>query len=253
MNIPAPEADPAKSRDDLPPHTTGGLYVRRWEGLSGALRRVMAAAGTSPEDAQLAICQAIADGAIRIQAELGMRIPGGTTARGTVLEGPDFQIPRRLQPEKLDWQASRPVNRWMVPRGAFSPHGHWSLAWIEVRTSDVTEVLCRVPQRSEPTRRHAAEPLAKDTEPAPERAIGPTKSREPRRRGRRALKFNATVAAMRQDIAAGGLTRANLDGMVEKNLAERYGVSRDTARKARDAVLSEMTEPNSRQVPTNDK
>jgi DNA-binding GntR family transcriptional regulator len=58
---------------------------------------------------------------------------------------------------------------------------------------------------------------------------------------------------MRQDIAAGPLTPAELRGMLEKNLAERYGVSRDTVRKARVAVLSEMAEPNSRQIPTIDK
>jgi DNA-binding GntR family transcriptional regulator len=38
--------------------------------------------------------------------------------------------------------------------------------------------------------------------------------------------------------------------MLEKNLAMNYGVSRDTARKARNAVLSEL---NSRQIPTIDK
>jgi len=41
-----------------------------------------------------------------------------------------------------------------------------------------------------------------------------------------------------------------LEGMREKELDARYGVSRDTARKARIFVLSEL---NSRQTPTNDK
>ena len=55
---------------------------------------------------------------------------------------------------------------------------------------------------------------------------------------------------MRNDIQQGRLTVAQLEDMLEKNLATNYGVSRDTARKARKAVLSEL---NSRQIPTNDK
>jgi DNA-binding GntR family transcriptional regulator len=55
---------------------------------------------------------------------------------------------------------------------------------------------------------------------------------------------------MRNDIQQGRLTVAELENMLEKDLAARYGVSRDTARKARNAVLSEL---NSRQIPTNDK
>jgi DNA-binding GntR family transcriptional regulator len=55
---------------------------------------------------------------------------------------------------------------------------------------------------------------------------------------------------MRNDIQHGRHTVAELENMLEKNLATNYGVSRDTARKARKAVLSEL---NSRQIPTNDK
>jgi DNA-binding GntR family transcriptional regulator len=55
---------------------------------------------------------------------------------------------------------------------------------------------------------------------------------------------------MRNDIQRGQLTLANLDNMLEKNLGAKYGVSRDTARRARIAVVSEF---NSRQFPTNDK
>lgn len=55
---------------------------------------------------------------------------------------------------------------------------------------------------------------------------------------------------MRNDIQHGRHTVAELENMLEKNLATNYGVSRDTARKARDAVLLEWK---SRQIPTNDK
>ena len=47
---------------------------------------------------------------------------------------------------------------------------------------------------------------------------------------------------MRNDIQQGQRTVAELESMLEKNLATNYGVSRDTARKARKAVLSEFAE-----------
>jgi DNA-binding GntR family transcriptional regulator len=55
---------------------------------------------------------------------------------------------------------------------------------------------------------------------------------------------------MRNDVQGGRLSVAQLENMLEKDLEARYGVSRDTARKARVAVLSEL---NSQQIPTNDK
>ncbi len=44
---------------------------------------------------------------------------------------------------------------------------------------------------------------------------------------------------MRKAIAEGTLTRESLYDAPEKQLESEYGVSRDTARKARKAVLSE--------------
>jgi DNA-binding GntR family transcriptional regulator len=46
------------------------------------------------------------------------------------------------------------------------------------------------------------------------------------------------VAAIRKDLADKTLTVAGLKAMREKELAGRYRVSRDTARKARNDVLS---------------
>ena len=48
--------------------------------------------------------------------------------------------------------------------------------------------------------------------------------------------------AMRGDITAGRKTAADLMKMMEKELEAAYKVSRDTARKARKAVLSEIVE-----------
>jgi hypothetical protein len=58
-----------------------------------------------------------------------------------------------------------------------------------------------------------------------------------RRRGRRPEKFERAKEAMKNDIRTGRLTVADLNKMLEKDLAAEYGVSRDTARKARKAVL----------------
>ena len=71
-----------------------------------------------------------------------------------------------------------------------------------------------------------------------------------RPRGPRPQKFERTRDAMRNDIQQKRYTAAQLENMLEKDLSATYGVSRDTARKARDAVLLELK---SRQIPTNDK
>jgi DNA-binding GntR family transcriptional regulator len=47
---------------------------------------------------------------------------------------------------------------------------------------------------------------------------------------------------MRSDIQQGRCTVPALKDMLEKNLSENYGVSRDVARRARNAVLSEFGE-----------
>jgi len=71
-----------------------------------------------------------------------------------------------------------------------------------------------------------------------------------RKTGPRAYKLSKVIEAMRADITAGKLNVRELESMLEKDLAPRYRVSRDTARKARNAVLSEFVD---RQTATNDK
>jgi 7-cyano-7-deazaguanine synthase in queuosine biosynthesis len=62
------------------------------------------------------------------------------------------------------------------------------------------------------------------------------------KRGPRAIKFEQVKEIMERDIREGRQTADNLRAMREKNLAATYGVSRDTARKARRAVLSEFVD-----------
>jgi len=62
-----------------------------------------------------------------------------------------------------------------------------------------------------------------------------------RRLGRRPKKLDQVKEAMREHIRLGQKTADSLRDMLEKELAAGYGVSRETARKARDAVLSEIS------------
>jgi Bacterial regulatory proteins, gntR family len=58
-----------------------------------------------------------------------------------------------------------------------------------------------------------------------------------RSRGRRPLKREAIVQAMLSDIREGRTTPTCLESMLEKELAEKYGASRYTVRKARNVVM----------------
>jgi len=61
-----------------------------------------------------------------------------------------------------------------------------------------------------------------------------------RRRGQKPRKLEQVKEAMRHHIQEGRFNKTSLGAMLEKNLADLYGVSRDTARKARNAILSEI-------------
>jgi len=63
-----------------------------------------------------------------------------------------------------------------------------------------------------------------------------------RARGRRPEKLQQVKEAMKTDLRRGRYTLAELQEMKEKELAATYAVSRDTARKARRAVVSEIAE-----------
>jgi hypothetical protein len=64
-----------------------------------------------------------------------------------------------------------------------------------------------------------------------------------RKRGPRSAKLERVKEAMRADIRERRQTANSLHAMLEKELETTYGVSRDTARKARNAVLSELSNP----------
>lgn len=59
-----------------------------------------------------------------------------------------------------------------------------------------------------------------------------------RRRGKKPTVFEGVKMAMQADLTGGALTAEDLSGMLEKALEDRYGASRDTCRRARNAVLA---------------
>ena len=223
--------------DGLPPNGEA-RYEPAWERLADALDRVMAATGLSKAEAQKDICSAIADGNIKIRCRLREHASQKMTSKD-VLPGDALQIPTSIKPSALDWDASRPVTPWFVSRGAYCLPGKWHLAGIELLKADVTKVLCRVvPQ--------AATQLVSDQSAAVVVKAAVDSNGSPLaggagRRGRRVTKLLTTMDAMEGDLQKGLLTRAALATMVEKQLAPKYGVSRDTARKARNAVLSKLS------------
>jgi|SRR6516164_5096051 len=68
-----------------------------------------------------------------------------------------------------------------------------------------------------------------------------TPTRSARRLGRRPKKLDQVKEAMREHIRLRQKTAESLRDMLEKELAAGYRVSRETARKARHAVLSEIS------------
>src|SRR5262249_26528495 len=82
--------------------------------------------------------------------------------------------------------------------------------------------------------RSAPEP-AQPPEPAPPKRTR-SSDRRPVRRGPRAKKLKGVLQQMRHEIDAGKLTLDALADFPEKALAARYGVGRDTVRKARDVI-----------------
>jgi hypothetical protein len=227
-------------------------YVSKWESLSAACER-MTAAGLAKDEAKNDIGQMVADGVVEIRVTLRKHATNGMRS-SDVLQGKHLEIPTAIKPEDLDWNQSRPVNPWFVKRGAYSPHGFWHIETIELCRSDVTNALCTAARPGGPVA-HAESEAGTASRSGPvleNNGVGldpvcstrriPGAPGSARRRGARPQKFEQTCSAMRDDLGQGRRTPGELKNMLEKNLADTYSVSRDTARKARNAVLAELGE-----------
>jgi hypothetical protein len=127
-------------------------YIPAWLRLSAAVDAIVAATGCSREEAQFDICQAIADGTVKIQGKLKKHIVRGVFS-SRVLQGTQFQLPSEIKPANLDWENSCPHEGWAVHYEVLHIPGHWELEWIELFRTDVTTVLCAARERHEPAER----------------------------------------------------------------------------------------------------
>jgi hypothetical protein len=216
-------------------------YESIWWTLSEALERVMAATGETEDEVKAYICRAIADRAINIRGKLDKHLTKNMNSN-EVLAGDDFEIPHEIEPKKLDWVNSRPLEPWPVRRGAYKLPGLWGLEWIMLSRSDVTNQLCG--PRPQSVADHPAPPASSGSHIRGDtRSMVTSGTAAPRRRrGRRPVKFENAMHAMRTDIQERRRSVADLANMREKELEAAYGVSRDTARRARKVVLPEFDE-----------
>jgi hypothetical protein len=119
-------------------------YTPDWEPLADALKRVMAI-GLSKKEAQVDLCNAIADGNIRVRVTITDQSPR-VTRTSTAAEG-DFKVPIHLRPKDFDWRRSQPVESWLVVTREWmtrSGEKHsLSISLIEVRTADVMDCIVK--------------------------------------------------------------------------------------------------------------
>jgi hypothetical protein len=181
---------------------------RSWLNLVDAVRAVRNARGVSDGAACTFLCQACESGVERSRKRPWPEQPD---------EPPDPIYDHWSPPiSKLDWYgASIDLEHgWLILAS-----GEIVRADIEINADDLRSWL-------------GVE------ETKPEEVLRPTTVM--RKRGPKPIKFEAAKRKMRDDIAACRSTEMQLRDMKEKTLAGTYGVSRDTARRARDAVLSEF-------------
>ena len=146
------------------------LYESPWWRLSEAVTRVIEASAVTQDEVQINITRAIAGRTIKIQCKLGKRM-GSDFGPGPVLEGKDFHLPERLNPEDFDWADSRPKNPWAVRRESFRPAGLWFLEWIELPGDDVMKLSCATQNRGKLAKPASSKPGPKSrTQPKFERA-----------------------------------------------------------------------------------
>jgi hypothetical protein len=133
--------------------------------------------------------------------------------------------------------AAHPVRRFEALRAA-----DWGsdIDWKRNRICRHFDV--RVTQRSIETwlAQAPAAPAQKNAVRPAKHNASATTNAEVRKRGRTPIKLERVKERMRRDIQEGRCTVDGLNSKLEKVLAQEYAVSRDTARKARNAIVLEF-------------
>jgi hypothetical protein len=237
----------------MPSGAKGTQSYTKWERLGDALTRVMGA-GIPEDEAKQAICDGIADGTVEIRLTVREHKTKPITAPDKVLTRDDVDIPPHIQFHEMDFETSRPFRPWSVKRERISYlGGYWDIEWIEISRADITKLMLPAPtsdQSVSPPLEDLATPTARLGRFDSKTLKRSEAARSARRRGRRPIALPQTIEAIRKAIQERKMSLEQLHAMREKKMASDYGVSRDTARKARNSVLSEF---NFRQIPTNDK
>ena len=120
-------------------------YVRDFEPLADALKRVLAATSVKEDQAKRDICNAVADKKIAVRVRVAisdLSFGGRTFNRGNV------GVPPHLNPDDFDWLQSRPLKLFSIGPEP-GQHYSWISGWehrvidlIELSTVDVANILC---------------------------------------------------------------------------------------------------------------
>jgi hypothetical protein len=118
------------------------IYVPDWETLSNGLARIIAATGATDDAARIALCHAISDKKIAVQAVVAK----GQDWAGESVTGRQLGVPPRLTPAAFDWEKSQPLTPWEL--GRYPNDIDWgarNVALLEVSTRDVIATLAPGP------------------------------------------------------------------------------------------------------------
>jgi hypothetical protein len=195
-------------------------YLPEWEPLANALAQVVKSS-VSEQQAKSDICNAVADRkiAVRVVVDKRHQLDGNRT-----FSGGNVGVPPRLSATDFDWTESRPLMPW--PIGPMpGQHYAWVRGWedrpislIELSTADVRDVLSNNAKTSGPHAHHAS----------------------PHKPGPKPKLLNRIKGEMLRDLQEGRYSRTEFRDMLQKNLSEMYKASRNTVRKAREQVMSEL-------------
>jgi hypothetical protein len=125
-------------------------YIPAWETLAEALERVIAV-GSTEFNAKRDLCAAMTDKKISFQVVLAADVRRHLPEQ--IAPVVEFDVPARLLANDIDWTKSRPIKRWHLSvRPLSEPMTQYlarkahlferEIEAVEVRTSDVIEVLC---------------------------------------------------------------------------------------------------------------
>jgi hypothetical protein len=114
------------------------IYVPDWESIADGATRVASMTGAEIDTARAALCSAIRDNKIRVQAE----VAAGQDYAGLQMRGRQLGIPAKFDATQIDWESSKPFAPWEL--GRHSDDIDWGprlIALLEVSTQDIRRIF----------------------------------------------------------------------------------------------------------------